>query len=121
VIGASCANTSFSSRSCSIDFSPDSSASTTEFGQVSPTNFSAADGTIAPRASESFQITPAPDAVDLPSQQGPYRGEAHLQGTAPGSKLATLDLSAFEIAQNGGIAGTGGSALLSAQAVVGPA
>ena len=78
-----------------------------------------ADGTIASGASESFQITPRPDGVDKPSQEIPYRAEAHMQVTAPGSQIATLDLSAFEISQ--GLLGTGGSALASGQAVVGPA
>jgi hypothetical protein len=92
---------------------------TTQFGMLS--NLANGDGTIAIAGSYNFQITPRPDAVDLPGQQVPYRGEAHIQVTAPGSAIATLDLSAFEIAQNNGMMGNGGSALISGQAVVGTA
>lgn len=118
----------FNDSGGTLDFGGDASGfpyqdtflnNTTEFGQLS--GLSGADGTIASGASQNFQITPRPDAVDLPSQQVPYSAEAHMQVTAPGSVLTTLDLSGFEVAQNNGTAGVGGSALISGQAVVGAA
>ncbi len=91
-------------------------SSSTEFGQLPL--LSDSEGSIAPAASATFVITPAADAVDTGTQRLPYRGELHLQLTVPGSQLVTLDLSAYEIAQNSGSAGSGGSALLSGQAMV---
>ncbi len=87
------------------------------FGSVGPTDLSPADGSLAPHASVSFQITPQPaQSCDTPSQTVPYRGEAHIQVTAPGADLVTIDLSAFVKDP----ACASGSALLSGMAMVAP-